>query len=64
MSLVHFHHGLLLDGFEDDCSPTTDDQHDPITSPFLWLALLVLLPYLDASEEIGLQGIDSLGCVP
>ena len=59
---MHYHPDSLPNEPVGDHCLVADGQHDSTTQPSVWLVLLALSPYLDASEGTGLQGTDSLGC--
>ena len=61
---MHFHPDPLPNEPAGDRSLAADGQHGSVIQPSVWVALLALFPYPDASEETGLQGIDLLGCWP
>ena len=63
-SLVRFHPDLFPDEPTGDRFLVVDGQHGFTIQPYFWLVLLVSSPYPDASEGIGLQGIDLMGCWP
>ena len=61
---MHFHPDLLSDEPVGDCFLTTDGQHSSAIQPYVWRVLPVSFPYPDASEGIGLEGTNLLGCWP
>ena len=58
--LFHFHLDPLPNKPTGDRSLATGGQHGFSIQPSVWLALLALFPYPDASEETGPQGTDLL----
>ena len=61
---MFFHLNPLPNEPTGDRSLAADGQHDSAIQPFVWVVLLALSSYPDASEGTGLQGTDLLGCWP
>ena len=61
---MRFYPDLLPDELAGDRSLAADGQHGSTIQPSIWPVLPPSSPYPDASEGIGLQGTDLLGCWP
>ena len=61
---MRFHPDPLPDEPVGDRSLVADGQHGSAIQPSVWPVLPTSSPYPDASERIGLQGTDLLGCWP
>ena len=60
---MHFHSDPLPNELTGDRSLAIDGQHGSAIQSSVWPALLASSPYPNASEEIGPQGTDLLGCL-